>query len=315
MPKKITKKIKRQDTYPSFLITLLSILVILLIMMVSYFAKPAGQTVNNKATESGINPLTQNTQTSALTQPKTQAGATVTQGAGAVLASTRVKYKIDHFKKLDRQPLEFQVFDAKNKLITPNDLKVVNQAKLQLVVISSNLKEFQSLRPAFQNGKWLTAANMPTAGSYNAYVIYTPVTGHEEILRSELVAQKASTGAPYPGLTTELKTAIGEYFAQLSVQKPVIFQQTQLTFNLTNKNGTPATNLMSLFGEFGHLVIVREGDPDTLINLGSASSDTKKGLVQFVTSFAKEGRYVAFAQFKLGLKTLVFPIVFEIKNS
>ncbi len=310
MPKKI-KKIKRKDTYPSFLIALLSILVILLVVMVSFFSKPVSDQTSDLINDAN-SPKTETSTTNV--KPKTQS-ETVTQGPGAQLANTRVKYKIDRFKKLDRQPLEFQVFDSKNKPITPNDLKIVDQAKLHYFVISSNLKEFQHLRPAFAGGKWLTAANLPTPGTYYAYVVYTPTSGREEILRTELIVRNPSSGLPLPTLTTDLKAANGDYIAQLNLQNPVIFQQSKLTFDLKNKNTTAVSNLVSLFGQLGHVVLLREGDPDTFINLYPVSSDAPKGQVSFVTSFSKDGAYIAFAEFKLGTKVYVFPIVFEIKNS
>lgn len=238
----------------------------------------------------------------------------MTENAGSVPANDRVKFKIDRFKKLALQPLEFEVFGADGKAYTPKDLKVVHEKAMHFIVVSANLREFQHLHPTYENGKWKTLANLPNPGTYYAYIDIAPVNGDPVVYRSNLIVQQETTDTiNYPGLTPDLFAITRGYKAQLALSQPVILQQSVLSYDVT-LNGA-AVQLQPYLGAFGHVVIFRHGNVDSFMHVHPLNSgDPKKGEAEFMATFLKGGRYTAFAEFEIGTRVLSFPITFDING-
>lgn len=334
----------KKQPYPPFLIAGVSVVAIALVITASYFSKPLAQDNDQSSRMSGtqtatvvVLPNSNNTQNGTTTgttgTPQAgqngQVGTTnnsgdptmVMQEAGAVSGTGLLKFKIDRFKKLALQPLEFDIFDENNKPLKPEDLKITHEKKLHLIIVSADLKYFLHLHPDFIGGKWKVLANLPNAGTYYAYADIAPVNGDPVVLRSDLVVQNPTpANIAYPDLTPDLKvvrksSTNQEYSAQLTLTRPTVLQQSVLSFQLTSQ-GAPIKNLQPYLGALGHVVIFREGDPDSFMHTHPlSSSDSVKAVLEFLTTFSKAGRYVAFAEFKLGVKVYMFPIVFEVKES
>jgi len=248
--------------------------------------------------------------TSQLSNSTQRLPITILPQAASIPAKDRVKFKIDHFKKLALQPLEFQVFDEKQKPLTPDDLKLVDGQKIHFIVVSANLQEFQHLNPTFEKGKWKTLAYMPTPGTYYAYTVVSPLSGKSVVLRSDLIVRDPSKNPiSYPKISDGLKAKSdsGNYFAQLNLTKPSVLQQTILAFALLDEAGAP------LEGEAMHVTALRHGEPDSFMHLQLLpSSDSQKNLAEFVAAFSKAGTYTAFAEFKILGKVRVFAVTFAI---
>lgn len=322
--KKTTKKLKntQKKDLPSVYIALLSLVVIVVVFFLAYLSKMSKvpQTANGPAgTEAVMNGQQVATLTilpagGSLTQQQNiQSHMTLAENSGSVPANSRVKFKIDHFKKLALQPLEFDVFDENGKAYAPADLQGTTE-KIHLVIVSADLREFQHLLPAYQNGKWKILANLPNPGTYYAYVDIEPVKGSPVVLRSNLVVQKETTETlSYPGLTPDLLAIVKGYTVRMSLSQALVLQQTVLSYKVI-KDGKPA-ELKPAFGGLGHLVIFRQGNIDSYTGVPQlSSSDAKKGLAEFMTTFVKGGRYTAFAEFKLGNVLYTFPITFDING-
>lgn len=239
---------------------------------------------------------------------------TMAENSGSVPANDRVKFKIDRFKKLALQPLEFEVFDANGKAYAPDDLKVVHESRMHFIVVSANLREFQHLHPKYENGKWKTLANLPNPGTYYAYIDIAPVNAEPVVYRSNLIVQQETTDTiNYPGLTPDLFAITRGYKAQLALSHPVVLQQSVLSYDVT-LDGTPV-QLQPYLGAFGHVVILRHGNVDSFMHVHPLSSgDEKKGEAEFMATFLKGGRYTAFAEFEIGTRVLTFPITFDING-
>lgn len=243
-----------------------------------------------------------------------QSHITMSENSGSVPAGSRVKFKIDHFKKLALQPLEFEVFDEQGKAYSSADLRVTKEQRMHFIVVSANLREYMHLHPKYENGKWKVLANLPNPGTYYAYVDITPVKGDPVVLRSNLIVQKETTDTiNYPGLTPDLFALTKGYKTQLTISQPIVLQQSVLSFRVT-KDGKDS-ELSPYLGALGHVVVFRQGNIDSFTHVHPlSSSDAKKGLAEFMNTFVKGGRYTAFAEFKIGSTVYTFPITFDING-
>jgi hypothetical protein len=297
---KVFKKSKNQLT----VLLSLAAFSVVIVLILSSFSK----------SQKGVAPQTSHEDHQKIS-PALEEHASIATEAGSIPANGRVKFKIDRFKKLALQPLEFEVFDENKKALTPADLKTVHEQQIHLIITTADLKEYLHLHPTFEKGKWRTLANIPTPGTYYAYTDIAPLKGNPITFRSDLIVRNPTTGeVSYPKVSENLSAKAGPYQVQLSLVRPHLLQQTVLSFELRFEDA-PVKNLQPYLGALGHIVIFRHLDPDGFMHVHPlASSNAEKGLVEFVTTFSKEGRYTAFAQFKLGGQVYTFPITFEIKN-
>lgn len=317
--------------FTSVYIALLSLIVIIVVFFLAYLSKMSklpqqtqqtavqnGQAVMNGQQTASITILPAgSTIPPQTTSPAANSGQTqlaVTQNSGSIPASSRVKFKIDSFKKLALQPLVFDIFDEGGKAYLQADLKDVDGQKVHFVVVSANLREFQHLNPTYKDGKWNVLANLPNVGTYYAYTDISPIKGAAVVLRSNLTVQKETTGTiNYPGLTPDLFAITKTYKAQLSLKNPLVLQQSVLSYHLT-QNGK-ASPLAAFMGSFGHLVLFRQDNIDSYTKVAPLTSgNSQQGAAEFMTTFVKGGRYTAFAEFKLGTKVYTFPITFDISG-
>ena len=310
---------KKNNDLTSVYIAILALIVIVVVFFLAYLSKMSKLPQNVNGTSSSQ----QVTIAGDAMMSGTQQGdgndhqgdqMTAMQKANSVPAGSRVKFKIDNFKKLALQPLEFEVFDEAGKAYAPADLKTVSEHNMHFYFMSSDLHNYQHLHPTFENGKWKILANVPDAGTYYAYISIAPVKGDAVVLRSTLVAQKGTNASSaYPGATPNLFALNNGFKVQLSLSQNVALQQTVLSYNVT-QSGKPVA-LSNYLGEPGHLVIVRESAADSFMHVHPLdSSDAKSGKVEFMTTFVRGGRYTAFVEFKVGTKVYAFPITFDING-
>jgi|GEM_PF-3105306 len=234
--------------------------------------------------------------------------------AVAIPAGSRVKFKIDSFKKLAVQPLKFNVYDEYGKELTPDFLQTVNEHKLHMFVVSSNLSEYSRVFPEYGNGTWNVNVNLPNPGTYYAYVEMAPVKGGNTLLRSELTVREASKGTPsYPALTPNNLAISGNVSAVMNLTDAGLENLSTLMFSLT-RDGKNVNDVRPYVGAFGSVTLFRHED---LMSCTNASPfpviDESKGIFDFGAKFQKAGRYTAFAEFKVGDKVMVFPISFDVQ--
>jgi hypothetical protein len=237
---------------------------------------------------------------------------TAVSAGGAIPAGSRVNFKIDTFKKLALQPLKFKVYDETGRELTPDYLQTVREHKLHFYVVSANLREYQHLFPEYDNGYWNVNANLPNPGTYYAYMDVSPIKGNPAMLRSELTVQTATKGTVvYPGLTPNKLAISGGVSTALTLSGIGIGAENLLSFSLT-RGGQGVNGVSPYVGAFGSVVVLRQGDPNTLLVARPLPvSDESKGMFDFGALFSKAGKYTAFAEFKVDGKVLVFPITFE----
>lgn len=232
---------------------------------------------------------------------------------GSVYDTNRVKFKIDHFKKLALQPLEFQIFDETGSPYTPDNLMVMHEKKMHFFIVSANLREFQHVHPTFEKGVWKISANLLHPGTYYVYIDITPSKGSPVVLRHNLIVQKETTGTiNYPGLTPDLFAMTGGYKAALTVSPPKTQQKSELLYLLT-KNDQPAHILPYLAAD-AHFIMLRQGAVDSFMHAHPSFADEAAGKAGFDTVFAQPGRYTVFSQFNLDSKIYTLPITFDVNQ-
>ena len=237
---------------------------------------------------------------------------TVTVSTGSLYNPDRVKFEIDHFKKLAFQSLKFEVFDEKGNPYTPDNLQVTHERKMHFFLVSANLREFQHLHPVFEEGKWKVVANLPNPGTYYCYISVTPVQSSEGVFRGNLIVQKETTGTiSYPGLTPDLFAINSGYKAALTLTAPYVNQESKLDYTVT-KDGKPARISPYLAAE-AHFMLLRHGDVDSFMHVHPDFANVEQGEAGFLTTFKKSGRYTVFTQFGLGQRVYTFPVTFDIQ--
>lgn len=229
-------------------------------------------------------------------------------------AGNHVKFRIDHFEKLALQPLKFNLYDDKGKELTPDLLQTVHEKKIHLIIVSANLREYQHLHPNYFNGVWNVNAKLPNVGTYYAYADFSPIKGAAGIYRSKLVVKAETTGQiNYPGTTPDAVAIIDGYKVRMSANALIANQSNKLSFSIT-KDGKVVTNLKPYLGAWGHVVVMRQGDPISYMHLHSATTtDETVSTVDFVATFPAAGKYTAFAEFSFGGKIVLFPVTFVVQ--
>ena len=233
---------------------------------------------------------------------------------GAFPSGNRVKFKIEKFQKLAVQPLKFVLYDEKGRELTPEYLQTAHEEKIHFILVTSSLREYQHLNPEYRDGQWNVSAYMPIVGTYYAYIDFTPVSGNQTTLRSDLTVRESTKGAvKYPGLTPNMLAITDGVSTVLSLQNAPSGSESSLNYSLT-RDGKNVTNAKPYLGAFGNIVLLRHNDPNTYIYARQLPlSDESKGMFDFASTFMKAGRYTAFAEFKLDKKVLLFPITFDVQ--
>lgn len=198
----------------------------------------------------------------------------------------------------------------------------MSQTKLMhVIVLSHDLRFYNHIHPEYNNdGLFTVATQLPTEGTYNLYVDYSPPDFYENLS----IATIKTAGAPekQPANLTVgafTKTFEDRYKVTLTPTGPFKVGETvDFTYTLEDtQTGQPVTDLEVYLAAFGHMAAVSE-DLSTFTHvhpLNPPLSDNAKGgpTVRFSTFFLKAGRYKFFTQFKHQNKVFVTDFVVEVK--
>ncbi len=228
----------------------------------------------------------------------------------AVAAGENVKFRIDRFQKLAVQPLKFELFDDSGRALTPDYLKAVRGNKVHFYLVHANLNEFHHMFPDFSNNVWNVSVNMPTPGTYFAYVAYTDLYGYQHVYRSDLVVRNESADdTAHPDPTANLEYFDGSRTAKLTMQR----MDTGRLFALDlTKNGI-ALNPEPYLESTGYLTVLKHDEPDVFVSTAAnVVKSVSPNPVFFNTPPLTPGRYTAFVEIKLEGKVYVFPLTFDV---
>lgn len=307
--KRTPKKIFKDHLF--FYVAGLCILVVVAVYFLVGFLKFGGPQNQSSSGESGMSAHQTSSSQNGTKFTSSGISSDVVVYSGSIYDANRLKFHTDHFDKTGSQTLQFEVFDKTGHAYSPDNLLTTHEKKMHFFVVSADLRDFQHVHPDFVNGKWKVPVYLPNPGTYYAYVDITPAKGNPVVLRGNFVVQKETTGTiDYPGLTPDLFAMNHGFKAALRILPSKVLKISELSYMVT-KDDKPAAISEYLAAE-AHFIILRHGDPDSLMHVHPLSSDPEAGKASFEIVFRQAGRYTVFAQFGLGQEVYTFPITFDI---
>lgn len=207
---------------------------------------------------------------------------------------------------------QFTILDSNDQPIKNFD--TVHEKMMHVIVVRKDLTDFQHIHPTFdqQTGVWtLDSLSFPNNGPYRIFADFTPsdakpdsngaktpITVYEDVL----VGDQSKYQAQKIGDTTDSKT-FGDYGVLLQT-KPMIVSAGATTtleylFMDTKKAGDQAvTDFEPYLGSIGHAIVLSENLDFIHAHAMDDPVLNKRGIVDFMFTPAKQGKYKIFAQFK-----------------
>lgn len=207
---------------------------------------------------------------------------------------------------------QFAILDKNNQPIKNFD--TVHEKKMHVIVVRKDLTDFQHIHPTLdqKTGVWtLDQLSLQNNGPYRVFADFTPsdakasangtktpVTIYEDIL----VGDQSKYQAQKIGDTTGNKT-FGDYHVLLQTKPMVMSANTQTTLEYllldTKLVGDQAvTDLEPYLGAMGHAIVLSENLDFIHAHAMNDPISNKRGIVNFMFTPTKEGKYKVFAQFK-----------------
>jgi len=208
------------------------------------------------------------------------------------------------FKPNESGTYQFAILDAKNKPI--KDFETVHEKQMHVILVRKDLAYFQHVHPVLdkQTGIWtLDKLTLPADGPYRLFADFTeggtksPVTVYEDFNVGDMAKyQKQPIGD-----TKEDKT-FGNYQVILQTD-PIVVQagsEAKLVYLLSDaqKGGASVTGLEPYLGAMGHAVILSENLDFIHAHAMDDPTLASRGVVEFITTLPKEGKYKVFGQFQ-----------------
>jgi hypothetical protein len=197
------------------------------------------------------------------------------------------------------------VIRLKDQMNNPvSELEVNHEKLMHLIVVSSDLKEYNHLHPVSEEPGVFKTPHTLKDGEYKIFVDIKPKKLAYEVQPITFIIGNPSEEHDHGTLEpdTSLVKQTGDYTVAL---KPTSFntnKEIQLNFDLNGE--TPEQHL----GALGHVVILDE-KAENYIHVHPLHGDEPI----FETKFTKPGLYKVWAEFKFNGVVNVFPYVIEIK--
>lgn len=207
---------------------------------------------------------------------------------------------------------QFAILDANNQPIKNFD--TVHEKMMHMIIIRKDLTDFQHVHPSFdqKTGTWtLENLNLPNDGPYRIFADFTPsdaaknangsknpVTIYEDVI----VGDQSKYQAKKIGDTTDSK-AFGDYEVLLQTKPMVVSAGVMTTLEYlfldTKKTGDQAiTDFEPYLGSIGHAIVLSENLDFIHAHAVDDPILNKRGIVDFMFTPPKQGKYKVFAQFK-----------------
>jgi hypothetical protein len=218
-------------------------------------------------------------------------------------------------------PLEFTVFDKNGKRLHQNDYKIEHEKRMHVIVVSSELSQFQHVHPVFDtntNSFKLPDFAFPIAGNYRIYTDFTVGShdgsgGHTAVQYQDVIVGAPSSAPPIPLGNPTNTASVNGTTIDLAVKPGKSGLERKLTFTL-DRNGKAVSDLQKYLGALGHLVVIREGDLEYIHTHTKATDVSKQnGKVDFTVDFNQPGTYKAFVQFQRDGQVMTASYVITVK--
>jgi len=217
--------------------------------------------------------------------------------------------------KLDPQAgnkYQFVVLDSNNQPI--KDFDTVHEKMMHVIVVRKDLTDFQHIHPTFdkQTGVWtLENLSLPNNGPYRIFADFTPSDAKPDsngvknpitIYEDVLVGDQSKYQAQKIGDTTPSKT-FGNYEVLLQTKPMVVAAGASTTLEYlfldSKKTGDQAiTDFEPYLGSIGHAIVLSENLDFIHAHAMDDPKLNQQGIVDFMFTPQKQGKYKVFAQFK-----------------
>jgi len=239
----------------------------------------------------------------------------------------------DEVKAGEAASLIFTVKDAKGAVV--KDLQIVHEKPMHLLVVSSDLSEFNHLHPEPQgDGTLKVSHTFPHGGSYKLYVDFTPPGSNQAVDSYDLTV--GGKERPREALVADASPAktVESLSVTMSSDKPVrAGEDVLLNFAVSDaQSGKPVTDLQPYLGAMAHFVIISEDTTEfihahpmgaeemdmgakTMKAGGGASPKNVKPTVTAHTKFTRSGLYKIWAQFQRGGRVITVPFIVRLAEA
>jgi len=214
------------------------------------------------------------------------------------------------------------------KLVEPQDLLVAHTRKLHLLVVDPTLTDYQHLHPepGRKSGEWTFSFTPHAGGKYRVFADFTPAATGRGLYASADVdvegagAKAEKTAMSRPGGSTPSRVTEREGFVfslETAVQPIRAGQPADLKFSVTRKDGGPVP-METVMDAYAHLVAFDEARSG-FAHLHPMEADltqkpdATRPTLSFKITIPRAGRYVIWAQVKLGGREVFAP--FEVQVS
>lgn len=287
-------------------------LYIIPVIIIAVVAIGYGLTRTKTADQEPPNTIDSNTNTAA--QEESTGGEHAHDaGHGARLAGTRIDLQNARNLKPGEVTLAFKLYGVDAHEFGPDDLNVAHEKLMHLILLRDDATGFQHLHPEYQDGRWRVLTTIANQGLYQMYVDIEPKEESPVVLRVPVTIGGATQQPQFPSVSANMSATIDGLQATLQLASPLKTEEhANLTFALT-RNGTPVTQIDPYLGAYGHVVVIRHGDPDDFIH-GHPVTDSRPtdGKVVFESEFPLKGTYTIFAQFSINGQVRTFPITVSV---
>ncbi len=209
--------------------------------------------------------------------------------------------------------LAFTLVDAQGNALTEQNLKIAHEKLVHLILVRDDLGGYQHLHPDYRDGAWTVTTDIPRAGRYVLYADVQPVNGDPVVLRTSFAVGGETIDKEFPGITEDWTTTSDSYSVQVTAPEALVTNNvTHFTYSL-QKSGEPVATIDPYLGAYGHLVVLKQGDPGIYLHAHAMTEAAPTdGQVTFMTTFESAGTYTLFAQFNVDGAVHTFPVTVEV---
>lgn len=233
----------------------------------------------------------------------------------SALAGSRIALDDKNALKPGVVSLRFKLYGLDGHEFGASDLQVQHEKKMHLLLVRDDMTGFQHLHPEYTDGKWVVATDVPEAGLYQMYVDIDPEEEEPIVLRVPLTIGGQTAKKEFPIPNEDRSATTGVLKAVLNTAGAIkSHEETMLTFVITN-GGKPVTAIGPYLGAYGHVVLLRHGDPDDFFHVHPVTeTKPEDGRVEFEATFPVKGRYTLYAQLDIAGNVRTFPITVDVSE-
>lgn len=198
----------------------------------------------------------------------------------------------------------FAILNEDNQPI--KDFKTVHAKQMHVIVVRKDLAHFQHIHPALNKdtGVWtLNALTLPADGEYRLFADFTEAgTKNSVAIYEDFTVGDVTKYQKQPTGDTKEDKTFGRYHVILQTE-PIILQASTeakliYLFGDAQNAGQSLNSLEPYLGAMGHAIILSENLDFIHAHAMTDATLNSRGIVKFMATFPKEGKYKVFGQFQ-----------------